>query len=1133
MGLLAWCFRFALAVLLVPVAVMSQDLAELEVDHALTVDFATPHTDWAQPYVKGATRVLFFTNGRGTAPRHIVELMQRFDIEAEAVFWARIIDSTEEQWHGGDLGEQRMLRLLEEEWDCFVLIGVEFTQMDAEVQYKLLKRVSEGAGLVLVGSEDARVLKPENRVEPAPQFLTTHRTGEPYSILRGRGIAMPEQPDIEYHEGWEVLYDYQAEGLGRAILWAAGREPDVAVTLRLDRASVAYDEGGSLTASCTGAVPAGTAELAIRLRRPDGPVVELPPRAIPPGGEVTVEIPRLPAGEYFADAWVRSVGSTLAWEYVPFTVASTRRVESVELDRTWGEIGEAIVGRVQLSGAPDAGETVRVNLLDRQRRVLMRQDFTSVASRVEFEFAVPAWLPMLVTVEAQVLQGAEEVASQYAYYNVTKRHRGKFNFLMWDTPKGTLAPYAEESLARHGVTLQLGGGNPQRICAAHDVAWVPYTTRIMAVLDEESIMQPFCWNDTAAVQRRVRETAEAYGASRQHGVFVWSLGDEVHTRGSCLSPQCAVAYRRYLEQEYGSLDALNASWGASYARWSEVGLADPSDNEEAGSLRLGNYPRWFDRQAFRSWNFVQLCQQYRQAYEAVDPQARVGFEGAGRFDSGDDIDLIVRSNTFWSPYPGTTDEVIRSIAPREFPRANWMGYQKDATPLLSKYWRMVTRGMDAVWWWRWDALGRFHGWLAPDLRPFPAVSEILADTQRMRDGLGDLLLQYDMQDDGIAILYSHPSSLAQRLDDGTTYGGYEAAHINVHRAVRELGLQFRYVTARMLRSGEFRADQCRVLLLPRAEALSQTSARAIRDFATSGGLVIADVRVGIFDSHLKPRAQGILDGLFGVERSGREPAVTVGDDAIQMQGLRVDPSVRALSGEPMHVVGGHPILITRRTGKGMVVLLNFDFSTYPNLSLPDTDEMHTRRLEEWLSGQGEEPGIRVLNEEAGRERNVEITRWTNGDVEIFSLFRQQGEESGHVTVELGASSAVYDIHKGEALGERDRFDAAILPGRARFYAVTPGGVPQVHLELSQGTVERGDVLKATLSASGTPGRLACRVRLMAEGQPLEAMNQNVIVGKEPVAVDVPIAYSDPMGTYRLQAVELFSGRVVTAEFSVR
>ena len=79
-----------------------------------------------------------------------------------------------------------------------------------------------------------------------------------------------------------------------------------------------------------------------------------------------------------------------------------------------------------------------------------------------------------------------------------------------------------------------------------------------------------------------------------------------------------------------------------------------------------------------------------EAFEAIDPQAKTGFEGAGSIANGDDLDLIVRNVNFWSPYPGTADEVLRSIAPREMPRANWMGYTKDATSLLKEYWRMVT-----------------------------------------------------------------------------------------------------------------------------------------------------------------------------------------------------------------------------------------------------------------------------------------------------------------------------------------------------------------------------------------------------------------------------------------------------------
>ncbi|MAG59135.1 MAG: hypothetical protein CMJ83_22850, partial [Planctomycetes bacterium] len=96
------------------------------------------------------------------------------------------------------------------------------------------------------------------------------------------------------------------------------------------------------------------------------------------------------------------------------------------------------------------------------------------------------------------------------------------------------------------VLLQLSGGNPSSLVAAYDVGWVPYTTRIMAPHDERSFMKPVCWNDVPAVDEYVQEIVGRYRPSREHGVFVYSLGDETVTRGSCLHPACLDAYREYL-----------------------------------------------------------------------------------------------------------------------------------------------------------------------------------------------------------------------------------------------------------------------------------------------------------------------------------------------------------------------------------------------------------------------------------------------------------------------------------------------------------------------------------------------------------------------------------------------------------
>ncbi len=1121
---------FALAALaLVPTA-WTMDRAELEVDHALTFEVQTPHTRWARPYAAGKTRVLFFTDGRGTVPRQCVELMERFDLEAEAVFWARIIDSTREQWHGGALGRKRMLELLERPWDCYVFVGMDLKRMTAEAQYKVLKAVSGGAGIVFVGNSDRRVLKDRNRLRDLPAFLGEEGLDQAFRVRNGRGIALPRPADIPYQEGWTTLYDYQAERLGRGILWAAGKAPRARLELRMP-ARIKRGQITVLRARVSGAMFSRRPELRLRVRRPAGPAVDLPARRVGLGEDVRVTLPLLPAGEYHADGWVRAGRGIETWNTVPFTVVSERRPAAVELDKAWGEIGEKIVGTVRLTGPPLAGELVRVRCLDRRRRVLMVRDCPGAGDSVRFEFQVEPWLPMLVTVEAQLLDDGREAARAYTYFNVTKRHRGRFNFLIWDTPHGTLAPYAEQVLAQTGVTLQLRGGNPPRYVAAYDISWVPYTTRVLARLTPDGTMKPFCWNDEAAVRKAMAEKVRAYAGARQHGVFVWSLGDEVDTKGCCLSPQCAAAYRRYLRQQYGSLAALNAEWGAEFKAWDQVGLADPKDNDESASLRAGNYPRWFDRQAFKSWNFVQFCRKYRAAYEKLDPKAKVGFEGAGRFDRGDDIDLIVRNNTFWSPYPGTADEVIRSIAPRQFPRANWMGYTKDADSLLVKYWRMVTRGMDAVWWWRWDALGRFHGWLAPDLRPFPAVKEIIADTQFLRDGLGDLLLRSQMQDDRIAVLYSFPSSMAQRLDNGTTYGGYESAHTAVHRAVRDLGLQFRYVTARMLRRGEFEAARYRALFLPRAEALSDKAAEVIRRFAENGGVVIADVRTGIFDAHLKPRSSGVLDDLFGVRRSGRGRALEAADPAFGRTPLRIDPDIEPTTGTAHATVAGRPVFITRSVGRGMAILLNFDFGTYPDIQLPDTDEVHAERLRKWLERAGVKPFLNVRTERGRRERNVETTRWTNGPIQIVSLFRQTGKPSTAV-VRLPRAMYAYDLRTGEGFGTTRRFPIRVRPGRASFFVLAPRRPRKARLSIDPAVTTPGRTVRATLSVPGAVGLHAFRVRVSCGKQPLDWFDRNVLAGPDSAAIDVPVAFNDPVGVWRVRATDVLTGRTVQAKLRV-
>ena len=666
-------FVLLLGLLLLPVTttIWAQDAAELEVDHNVNSEFTTPHTDWATPYALGKTRVLFFVRGHGTDPREVIELKQRFDLDPQMVFWARVVDSTQEGWHGAENGLRRMSRLLDQKWDAFVFLGIPLERLPTEQQYKLLKAVIGGAGLVFVGSDDKRVLKPQNAIKPLPPELAA-AGGDPFRIKNGRGVRLPAQPSIAYRPGWETDYDYWQARLGRVILWAAGKAPVLQLAATTTAADVARATLPAPLVSLSWQAPAAAGALRwdCALRRADGWTQKLPASAVSTAdGAARVTIPVLRAGAYHLDAIARSSRGVEDFATVPFAVTSPRLVTGLTLDRDWGEIGEKLAGKIACAGDLSAAdERLQVSLFDRRGRELMRQVVGPVTTSATFAFPIEDWLPMLVRVQATLVNGTGELASAWQFAKVTQRHRGQYNFVMWDVPGGTLAPYGEESLARNGVTVHLTGTPaPPAFMSAYDIAYVPYTTRILAERDADGVMKPACWNDEAMIQAHVDAIARRYVPARQHGVFVYSLGDEGDVRGSCLSPQCLAAYQRYLEGEYGDIKALNASWGTSYPSFDTVKLGKPDDNDEREAFRTGNYPRWFDRQAYQSYNFCKLCERFGKGFRTIDPQSRCGFEGAGTFGAADDLDGFVRSNTFWSPYPGTADEVVRSIAPAGLP----------------------------------------------------------------------------------------------------------------------------------------------------------------------------------------------------------------------------------------------------------------------------------------------------------------------------------------------------------------------------------------------------------------------------------------------------------------------------------
>ena len=1154
------------------------DAREVAEDQSLTTKLVTPHKPWAKGYAAGPVRALFVVHGGGyggkwfapgTRLREVVELLQRFDLDADAVFCGGRGKGAD--FLGLDLGKERAERLLGKPYDVYVFAGFSFEKLPAKFRYLVMERVAKGAGLVCCGPQTRQFMIAKRRVDapaltaglPAIGEMEPQALMQAYRLGKGRGVHMKYAawtltPRLLF--SWRGLaeYDYRMLWVGRAVLWAAGRERGVAVQF-------AVDEGRRATVTLSSKATVD-AEVAIEARRAcDGRKYDLgtqTAKILPQqASKLAVTLPHLRAGDYYIDAVVKSGKGVEACAAAAFNVASDFGVEKVEMGRTFAERGERIKGSAVLRGSVPENSVLRLRFRDSYNRVLDQRDVPVAAGKgtYEFEYGIGAFDTILMRVEAVLIAAGREIDMRDASFTVPKRRRGRFNFLQWDTPRDVLGYYAWQQLKRAGMSCCLmgsfGESRPISTLQASDISLVPYSTRILDPKDDQGFTKPCCWNDEAAVTEHVRKIVNNQAKHREHGVWVYSLGDEGVTKGCCVHPACIDAYRRYLQSQYGTIDKLNASWGATYKSFGEVDLLDHKDNMEREALAKGLWPRWFDRQAFARHNLMKLSGRFVEAYKGLDPKAVTGFEGTGSF--GDDYDLICGTNTFYSPYPSIGDDLVRSIAPRDLIRANWMGYSKAPDPLVDAAWRMVIKGMDSVWYWMWTGVGSWRGYLSPTLDFLPAIEDLANEMRPVREGLGDVLLQSQPAHSGIGVFYSVPSALSASVENSREFLHPKQTHESWARLTYDVGLDFRYVSSAMLKAGALTTDEFKVLLLPMAQAIAPDEAAAIRSFVQAGGTAIADVRPGIYDGHCKPITPGALDQVFGTKRTGRGSPSTAAVSlkttlngkavAFQAADASVDTGVAPTSAKALGTAGAAPVLLVNKFGAGQAILLNFQVRA----DKADDEQLaaNQKLVKALYQAVGTRAPVAAASPDAGPLSRTETRVWRNGDALVFGMWRQMecrwfgpqaGTEPGEpvpAKVTLRQPLHVYDLRAQKYLGSVTQVDTVLRWGRANFFLALPYKIEGLDVRLSSSAPKRGETLKAAIrlkAAKPIRGRHAVWVEVVGpDGKPADWAGQVAMLNDGVGEVSVPVAYNDAAGAWRIRARELFSRSVAEAGWTVK
>jgi len=403
-------------------------------------------------------------------------------------------------------------------------------------------------------------------------------------------------------------------------------------------------------------------------------------------------------------------------------------------------------------------------------------------------------------------------------------------------------------------------------------------------------------------------------------VIGWQTDNELgEGPARCVCDTCAERFRQWLKRKYGTLDTLNAQWGAyfwsqEYRAWHQI----PAPRQTPYGQVYHNPSLLLDYWRFVSDLIVEFHREQARIVKAIAPHQFVTHNMMGlhchsydHFAFGAEVDFVS-----WDNYPPPTGSVamahdlMRGIKGANF----WVMEEKSGptgalkmspTPRPGQIrmwtWQAVARGADAVVYFRWrscrgGAEQFWHGILNHDAVPrrrYREIKEVGAEFEQLSPAVAGTTVEND-----VAIVYSYDQVWAHNIQpqtDGLTYWLHgEKFHSAFSRAgvgVDIIGL-----------SADF--SKYKLVIFPSLFLLDEKIANRIVGYIKNGGWALLTARTGVKNwNNLawdKP-LPGLLAECAGIEideydaisnrgqngvrtADGKEYSVTIWCDIIDLKG---------------------------------------------------------------------------------------------------------------------------------------------------------------------------------------------------------------------------------------------------------
>ena len=427
-------------------------------------------------------------------------------------------------------------------------------------------------------------------------------------------------------------------------------------------------------------------------------------------------------------------------------------------------------------------------------------------------------------------------------------------------------------LGEAGIAVDLASATaspPMWLTQAHpEVLWKDY---------RGDVCQPGArqhWRPTSPVFREYalklcRAMAEHYKGNPY--VVAWHVSNEYgcHNRFD-YSEDAERAFRKWCEERYGTIDAVNDAWGTAFWAQHMNDFTEIVPPRFIGDGNFMNPGKLLDFKRFSSDALKAFYIAERDALAEITPDLplttnfMVSASGSvlDYDDWGDEVDFVSNDHYF-IPGEAHLDELAFSASlvdgiARKDPwflmehstsAVNWreINYRKEPGQLVRDSLAHVAMGADAVCYFQWRqskaGAEKFHSAMVPhageDSAVFRDVCELGADLNKLSD---EGILGSRLAKSRVAVVFDYESEWAtEHTATPTQHVHHVDEPLAWFRALADQGVTADVVPVR----GAW--DGYEMVVLPSVYLLSEETTRRVRDYVVGGGRLVVTYYTGISD----------------------------------------------------------------------------------------------------------------------------------------------------------------------------------------------------------------------------------------------------------------------------------------------